>query len=87
MPSVSRFGEANEEMHFINDSAVMKRQYIKPATISHNALGCLLLEQLPISNEGVNHGEAHERNDAYDEEEEVQEFLGAIAAEKQTPLW
>ena len=64
----------------------MKRQYIKPATISHDALGCLLLEQLPISNEGVNHGEARERNE-YDKEEEEQEFLEAIASEWQTPLW
>ena len=77
----------NEELYFINDSEVMKRQYIKPETTSHDALGSLLLEQLPVSNEGVNHGEARERDDEYDEEEEEQEFLDAIAAEKQTPLW
>ena len=77
----------NEELYFINESEVMKRQYIQPATISHDALGSLLLEQLPVSNEGVNHGEARERDDEHDEEEEEQEFLDVIAAEKQTPLW
>ena len=86
MPSVSRFGEANKEFVFINDSEVMKRQYIKPETISHDALGSLLLEQMPVSGEGVNHGEARERDD-YDEEEEELEFLEAIAAEQQKKLW
>ena len=64
----------------------MKSQYIKPETIIHDALGCLLLEQLPVSGTGVDHGEARERNE-YDKEEEEQEFLEAIASEWQTPLW
>lgn len=65
----------------------MKRQYIKPATIRHDALGSILLEQLPVSEEGVNHGEVRRRDDEYDEEEEEQEFLEAIAAEETSSLW
>ena len=49
----------------------------------HDALGSLLLEQLPVSGTGVDHGEARER----EELEEEEAFLEALAAEEQTSLW
>lgn len=61
----------------------MKRTYIKTETVWHDAVGSLLLEQLPVSGTGVDHGEARERDDL----EEEQEFLEAIAAERQKKLW
>ena len=61
----------------------MKRTYIKPETMWHNALGSLLLEQLPVSGTGVDHGEARERNEL----EEEEEFLEAMATENRLQLW
>ena len=61
----------------------MKNKYFKPETKRHDALGSLLLEQLPVSGTGVDHGEARER----EELEEEEEFLEAVAAERQSPLW
>lgn len=49
----------------------------------HEAIGSLLLEQLPVSGTGVDHGEARER----EELEEEEAFLEAMASEEQTPLW
>ena len=49
----------------------------------HDALGILLLEQLPVSGTGVDHGEIRER----EELEEEEAFLEALAAEQQRPLW
>ena len=61
----------------------MRRTYQKPETVRHDALGSLLLEQLPVSGTGVDHGEARER----EEQEEEEAFLEAMAAEQQRPLW
>ncbi len=59
------------------------RTYQKPETVLHDAIGSLLLEQLPVSGSGVDHGEARER----EELEEEEAFLEAMAAEQQRPLW
>ena len=61
----------------------MRRTYHKPETVLHGAVGSLLLEQLPVSGTGVDHGEARER----EELEEEEAFLEALAAEEQSPLW
>lgn len=61
----------------------MRRTYQKPETVRHDALGILLLEQLPVSGTGVDHGEIRER----EELEEEEAFLEALAAEQQRPLW
>lgn len=63
----------------------MKKSYIAPEATVNHALGDLLLEQLPVSGTGVDHGEARDRDDEYDEEEE--ELLEAIAAQEASPLW
>lgn len=61
----------------------MRRTYHKPETVLHEAVGSLLLEQLPVSGTGVDHGEVRER----EELEEEEAFLEAMASEEQTPLW
>ena len=61
----------------------MRLTYHKPETVLHGAVGSLLLEQLPVSGTGVDHGEARER----EEQEEEEAFLEALASEEQTPLW
>ena len=61
----------------------MKQTYIKPKTKENKTVGSLLLEQLPVSGTGVDHGEARER----EELEEEEAFLEAVAAENQSPLW
>ena len=61
----------------------MKQTYIKPETKLYDAIGSLLLKQLPVSGTGVDHGEAHDRA----EMEEEEEFLEVLAAEQATPLW
>ena len=61
----------------------MRRTYHKPETMLHDALGSLLLEQLPVSGTGVDHGDTRER----EELEEEDAFLEAMAAEEQSPLW
>ena len=61
----------------------MRRTYQKPKTMLHEAIGSLLLEQLPVSGTGVDHGEVRER----EELEEEEAFLEALAAEQQRPLW
>ena len=61
----------------------MKRTYIKPETMWHDAVGSLLLEQLPVSGTGVDHGEARKR----DELEEEEEFQETTTTENLSPLW
>ena len=61
----------------------MRRTYHKPETMLHDALGSLLLEQLPVSGTGVDHGEARER----EELEEEEAFFEALAAEERSTLW
>ena len=67
----------------ITEQIKMKRTYQKPETVLHEAVGSLLLEQLPVSGTGVDHGEVRER----EELEEEEAFLEALAAEEQTSLW
>lgn len=61
----------------------MRRTYHKPETVLHGAVGSLLLEQLPVSGTGVDHGEARER----EELEEEEAFFEALAAEERSTLW
>lgn len=61
----------------------MKQTYIKPETKENKTVGSLLLEQLPVSGTGVDHGEVRER----EEEIEEEEFFEALSASEKTSLW
>ena len=63
----------------------MKRTYIKPETTRQDSVGSLLLEQLPVSGSGVDHGEAHSRDDFDEEEEEI--IAAMMEDENQSLLW